>query len=161
MKKMLLLFIISIILVSCGNRTKNNTITETSFQVSEEITNEANTNNGIEPVQENNTIEEAITAIETVSETIETSAETIDSSTKSSEWDELLDDYEEYIDDYISCVKKANNGDLSAMSDMVDLLEDTQELQEDISEISDDLTTAQQSRYLKLTQKLANSLSNI
>lgn len=47
------------------------------------------------------------------------------------------------------------------MADMVDLLDDAQDMMDDISEINDDFSVAQQARYLRLTQKLTNALSDI
>ncbi|MBP3550039.1 MAG: hypothetical protein J6J57_00120 [Alistipes sp.] len=77
------------------------------------------------------------------------------------QWDELLDEYEEFIDDYIACMKKANNGDLSAMSEMAELMKDVQDISGKIEKVSSSLTASQASRYSKLMQKLSNAASNL
>ena len=77
------------------------------------------------------------------------------------DWDEILDDYEDFIDDYIACMKKANNGDLSAMTEMTELMQDVQNLSNKLANASSDLTASQYARYSKLMQKLANATSNL
>lgn len=88
----------------------------------------------------------------------------IQSQTESSasvDWDNLLDDYEDFIDDYIACMKKANNGDLSAISEMTELMQEVQNLSDKLANASSDLTASQYARYSKLMQKLANAASNL
>ena len=96
----------------------------------------------------------------TETESVETVVEEVVEENNDAEWDELLDDYEEYINNYIACMKKAQKGDLSAMTEMVELLEDAQSVTDKISNISGSLTSAQYARYTKLTQELVNSASN-
>ncbi len=146
MKNMILLLIVTFILASCGNRAKTNSA-----------------------VEENSTpvVEETATATETIEESqpSPTVSEEVGSVNKSkddssAEWDALLNDYEQYIDSYISCLKKASNGDMTAMTEYVTLLEKAQSMTEKIEKISDNLTIAQSQRYLKLNQKLLNAASN-
>lgn len=146
MKNMILLLIVTFILASCGNRAKTNSAVE-------EIST---------PV-----VEETATATETIEESqpMPTVSEEVGSVNKSkddssAEWDALLNDYEQYIDSYISCLKKASNGDMTAMTEYMTLLEKAQSMTEKIEKISNNLTPAQSQRYLKLNQKLLNAASN-
>lgn len=73
------------------------------------------------------------------------------------DWDSTLDEYENYIDEYIEFYKKAQNGDVTALSEYASLLEKAQSLSEKLSSAQGDLTPEQASRFLKLQQKLANA----
>lgn len=79
-------------------------------------------------------------------------------SSSSSDWDDVLDEYEDYVDDYIAVLKKANNGDMTAFSEMGDLLEDAQELADELKDAKGDLTSAQLSRYTKILNKMTNAM---
>ena len=46
----------------------------------------------------------------------------------SEDYDKVLDNYEDYVDQYIKFLKKANNGDMSAMSEYPGLMEKAKEL---------------------------------
>lgn len=76
----------------------------------------------------------------------------------SDDWDEILDDYEKYADEYIACAKKAAEGDLSAMSDLVSLMETAQELGEKLEQASGDLSSDQVARYSRITAKFASAM---
>lgn len=41
-------------------------------------------------------------------------------------WDSVLDDYEEYFDQYVKLLKKAKNGDVSALTEYAKMLEKAQ-----------------------------------
>ena len=79
------------------------------------------------------------------------------SSSSNSDIDEFLDDYEEYVDKYISYAKKAANGDLSAMTEYVSLMEKAQSLSEKINNMSGEMSSAQMTRYTKITAKMASA----
>ena len=79
------------------------------------------------------------------------------STSDSNDWDALLDSYERYVDKYISCMKKAANGDMSALSEYPSLLEEAQEYSEKLQNAQGEMTSAQWNRYLKITNKLANA----
>lgn len=79
----------------------------------------------------------------------------------SDDWDEILDDYEKYADEYIACAKKAAEGDLSAMSDLVSLMETAQELGEKLEQASGDLSSDQVARYSRITAKFASAMSDM
>ena len=55
------------------------------------------------------------------------------SSTSSENWDAVLDSYESYIDQYIALYKKAQAGDMSAMSEYATFMEKAAELSEKLS----------------------------
>lgn len=72
-------------------------------------------------------------------------------------WGDVLDDYEEYIDQYIALYKKAQAGDMSAMSEYVSFLEKANNLSEQLSRAEGEMTAAQTSRFIRLQAKLANA----
>ncbi len=72
----------------------------------------------------------------------------------SEQWDAILDDYEKYVNDYVKLLKKANAGDMSALSDSVSMLETAESLCEKLEDAEDELSTSQMSRYMKITTKI-------
>lgn len=86
------------------------------------------------------------------------SVETVDSDSQSSssdsDFDEFLAAYEDYIDKYIALMKKAKDGDVSAMADAGSLMASAQEYGEKLQKMSGDLTPAQIAKFQKLQQKL-------
>ena len=76
------------------------------------------------------------------------------SSTSSENWDAVLDSYESYIDQYIALYKKAQAGDMSAMSEYATFMEKAAELSEKLSNAKSDMSSAQMSRFVKLQAKL-------
>ena len=83
------------------------------------------------------------------------------SSSGSTDWDELLDSYENYVDKYIAFLKKAKDGDASAMSEYPKLLKSAQEYSEKISKAKGDLSSSQLARYMKIEQKMLNAARDI
>ncbi len=73
------------------------------------------------------------------------------------DWDAMLDAYDSYVTKYITFVKKAANGDMSAMSEYPVLMEKAEELSEEIADAQDDMSTAQWERYMKITNKMAKA----
>lgn len=69
-----------------------------------------------------------------------------------------MDEYEEYIDDYIKFYKKAQTGDMSAMTEYASMLEKAESLSKKLEKAQDDLTASQAARFLKLQQKLTNAV---
>ncbi len=90
-----------------------------------------------------------------------TSSTGISSPSKSSSknWDKVLADYESYTDKYIQLLKKANSGDMSAMTEYVSMLEKAQALQESLEDADDEMTPAQLQKFMKIQQKLLNAAS--
>lgn len=67
--------------------------------------------------------------------------------------DELLKTYSEYVDKYIKFMKKAANGDLSAMTEYASLLKKAQEFDEKLKEVKGDMTTAQMNKFLEIQKR--------
>jgi len=80
-------------------------------------------------------------------------------SSGSDNWDKVLDEYEKYIDQYIALLKKAQNGDISAMSDYAEMLEKAESYSEKLSQAEGSMSASQMSRYVKLTGKLSSVLT--
>ena len=96
------------------------------------------------------------------SENVDEIAEEPSSSSSSSEdWDALLDSYDEYVTKYISYMKKAANGDMSALSEYPALLEKAQEFSEKMENAQGEMTSAQWSRYTKITKKMSPAASSM
>lgn len=83
---------------------------------------------------------------------------TSDSKTSSTDINAWLDKYEKAMDKYVSLVKKANNGDMSAMMDMASYLDQVNELYEDLENVQSDMTPAQAARLAKIYAKMSSSL---
>ncbi len=66
--------------------------------------------------------------------------------------------YEEYIDEYVKLLKKAQAGDVSAVTENASLLEKAQSLSEQLSDAEGELTPAQISRFSKLQQKISSAM---
>lgn len=84
------------------------------------------------------------------------SSATESSSSSSSDWDEILDDYEKFINHYVAVLKKANQGDMNAMSESAELMEEYMEFVEKLDAASDEMTAAQVARYSKITMKVSS-----
>ena len=76
------------------------------------------------------------------------------SSSSSQDWDAMLDSYEEYVDNYISLLKKAANGDRSAMAEYPALLQQAEEFGDKLSGAKGNLTASQAARYSKIQMKM-------
>lgn len=83
------------------------------------------------------------------------------SSSGNSDWDEVLDSYEECVNKYISLIKKAAEGDLSAISSYAEFAEKAMELSEKISEAEDDMTASQLSRYMEITGRMTSAAASV
>lgn len=82
-------------------------------------------------------------------------------SAKSEDWDSLLNSYEQYVDKYISYMKKAANGDMSALAEYPALMEKAQEFSEKMENAQGDMTSSQWARYMKITNKMTQAMSNM
>lgn len=83
-------------------------------------------------------------------------------SCSSSDWDALLDDYEEYIDAYIKLLKKAQNNDMSSMTEALKFQQSAVKLQERFENAGeDDMTSKQLERYGKLMAKLVKEAAKL
>ena len=97
--------------------------------------------------------------IESTSDIItEDDDESISSSSKSSaDWDSMLDSYEQYVNKYIALLKKASNGDMTAMAEYAGLMQKAQELSDKISGAQGDMSASQWARYMKITTKMTTA----
>ena len=84
-----------------------------------------------------------------------------DETSEDNNLDELLDKYEEYYDTYISLMKKAKNGDMSAVVEYGKYLKKSQELSKKIEQAKGDLTTSQLARFQKIQMKLMTAMKEL
>lgn len=87
------------------------------------------------------------------------SSSSASSSSGSEDWDKILDEYEEFVNDYIKLFKKAQSGDMSAMTEYVSVLEDAQSLANKLEGASSDLSSSQLSRYQKILSKMTSAMN--
>lgn len=80
------------------------------------------------------------------------------SNKSSSEWDQILDSYEKYIDQYAKLYKKAQAGDMSAMTEYASMLEKANDLSSKLNGAKSDMSTAQIARFTKLQSKLISAV---
>ena len=84
--------------------------------------------------------------------------ESISSSSKSSaDWDSMLDSYEQYVNKYIALLKKAANGDMTAMAEYAGLMQKAQELSDKMDGAQGDMSASQWARYMKITTKMTTA----
>lgn len=90
----------------------------------------------------------------------ETISEEAPSTTEASsdQWDKLLDEYESYCTKVASYAKKAQAGDVSAITEYASLIESAQSLQNKLENAKSDLTPAQAARLGKIASKMASSM---
>ena len=81
--------------------------------------------------------------------------DTTDSSSASSQdWDAMLDSYEEYVDKYISLLKKAAEGDRTAITEYPALMSKAQEFCDKMENDKGSMSASQLVRYTKITEKM-------
>jgi hypothetical protein len=87
-----------------------------------------------------------------------TSKETDNSSTgNSGNWDKVLSDYDKFADQYIKLFKKAQAGDMSALSEYSSVLKKAESLAKQLENAGSDLTSAQLAKFTKTQTKMANA----
>lgn len=146
-----------LLITSCGGGNSNN---DNSYS-EDETTDFSEVIDATEDaLEEFEGVTESLDAIEEVVENIdveieeEAEEETSTTSTASNDFDEVLDSYEEYVDQYVSYMKKAANGDMSALAEYPALMEKAQELSKKIEDSKDEMTASQASRYVQITNKM-------
>jgi len=77
------------------------------------------------------------------------------------DWDAVLKSYESYIDQYIKLMKKAANGDASAMTEYASMMEKATDLSEKMSNAGDDLSVSQMTKFMKLQTKLTTAAAEM
>jgi hypothetical protein len=75
----------------------------------------------------------------------------------SSNWDKVLGDYDKFADQYIKLFKKAQAGDMSALSEYSSVLEKAEKLSSQLENAGSDLTSAQLAKFTKIQTKIANA----
>lgn len=85
------------------------------------------------------------------------SANDTSSTTPSNNWDSILDEYDAFVDNYIKLFKKAQTGDMSAMTEYAECLEKAQSLQSKLENAKSELTASQISRLNKIISKLSKA----
>ena len=79
-------------------------------------------------------------------------------SSGSEDWDKILDEYEKYCDKTVALAKKAQAGDISAMTEYASLLETAESLQKKLENASSSLSVAQATRMNKIAAKMAKAM---
>ncbi len=79
----------------------------------------------------------------------------------SGDMDDFLDAYESYVDKYIATLKKASDGDMSALTEYAALLDEANEYGDKLSKASGSLTAAQLKRYTQIHEKMLKAASEI
>jgi hypothetical protein len=65
-----------------------------------------------------------------------------------------LDKYEKYVDDYIALMKKARNGNVSALEDASSLMEKALELAEELEKEQGDMSVSEAKRMAAIYEKM-------
>ena len=105
------------------------------------------------------TITEPTESTETISDQPE--QQNVISNSQQTDWDEILDEYEEYVDKYISLLKKASDGDISAITEYAEYMEKAMSISDKISNAEDDMTPAQIARYVKILNKMTEEAAKM
>jgi len=69
--------------------------------------------------------------------------------TSDADWDRMLADYEAYTSAYIRAMKKAGQGDMSAVTEYTDIMSKATTLAEDMERLEGEATPAQLARFVK------------
>lgn len=101
---------------------------------------------------------DAAESIADESATEETSMDESESEDGTEDWDALLDSYEDFVDEYIALMKKAQQGDMSAVSEYGTYMEKAQELGDKMSKAQGQMSAAQWARYSKILQKMTKNM---
>ena len=76
------------------------------------------------------------------------------SSTGSADCDSMLDSYEQYVNKYIALLKKASNGDMTAMEEYPALMNKAQELSDEMQNAQGSMSASQLARYSRISTKM-------
>lgn len=68
--------------------------------------------------------------------------------------DDMLESYDQYVTKYIKYIKKAANGDASALMEYPGLMAQAQDLQEKLEQCKGHMSQSQMKRYLKITNRM-------
>lgn len=101
-------------------------------------------------------VDEEVVVEETSPEEVAT--ESVKSSSSNENWDKILDEYETVCDKAVKLAKKAQAGDISAVTEYAELAEKATSLQNKLQNAEAELTPAQVARLSKIAAKLASSM---
>ena len=76
----------------------------------------------------------------------------------SSQWDQVFDSYEKYIDQCAKLYKKAQAGDMSAMTEYASMLEKANDLSSKLDNAKSEMSADQMARFTKLQSKLISAV---
>ncbi len=85
-------------------------------------------------------------------------SESESASSGDTDWDEVLDSYDAYVTKYIALMKKAANGDASALSEYPALMSEAEEIGKKLSSAKGDLTSEQWARYTKILTRMTSAM---
>ena len=90
-----------------------------------------------------------------------TSSDESSSKVSDGNFDKALDDYDAYVDEYIKFLKKAKDGDASAMSEYPAMLQKAQNMEQSLTDAqtNNNLSADQLQRMLKIQGKLLGAAS--
>ena len=91
----------------------------------------------------------------------EESTDTDESNESSGDFDDLLDSFESFCNDYISLLRKASNGDMTALSEYPAVMKNAQDLSEKLEQAQGSATAEQWDRFLKIQRKFLNAASDM
>lgn len=117
----------------------------------------SNSSRKFQPYKGSAELADSVTATADDNSDVESTDADESESAGSEDWDELLDEYDQYTTQMISFLKKASNGDPSAMTEYQDLLQKAQDVGEKMSNAQGEMTAAQWARYVKITQKMTRA----
>ena len=83
----------------------------------------------------------------------EASAESV---SDSKDWDAVLDSYEEYVNSYVRLMKKAQDGDMEALSEYADMLEKAERISSQLEDAGGELSSSQMARYQRILRKMTS-----
>lgn len=103
--------------------------------------------------------ERSSSSLSSSSESGDSDEEASDSEGGSSEdFAALLSSYEEYVDQYIALMKKAQAGDMSAMTEYASFMEKAQDLSDKMSKCQDNASAADWAKFTKIQAKMLDAM---
>ncbi len=76
-------------------------------------------------------------------------------------FDEWLNEYEEYCNSYIALLKKASNGDMSAIAEYTKMLQKAQKMSKKMEDVKGNLTPAQLAKFQRIQAKFMKAAQNL
>ena len=78
-------------------------------------------------------------------------------SNESSDWDKVLSEYESFVDSYVKLIKKAQSGDVSALTESAEILTKANALSSKLSNAKGKMSASQVAKFVKLQSKIATA----